>query len=109
MPTGHTWPISGALRQSLANSNRNTVCNTHTYNNTPAYGYTNGNTDRYCYSDGYGNTHNYSTANADAEECSDAERASDSATEAVMPGIGESAKRQSPRRFVLPCYQRLRR
>ena len=62
-----------------ANPNSVTVCNTNADKYTHAYSYPNGNTD--CYS--YGNSHSYSTANTHAEECSDAERASDSAAEAV--------------------------
>jgi hypothetical protein len=81
MPTGNTWPISGALRQSLANSNSVTLCNPHTDSNTAAYSYSHGNTHCYCYSDGYGNSHSYSTANAHAEDHADPERASNSATE----------------------------
>jgi hypothetical protein len=79
MPTGNTWAISGALRQSLANSNRNTVCNTHANSNTAAYSYSHGNT--HCYSDGYGNSYSYSTANAHAEDHADPEKSSNSAAE----------------------------
>ena len=65
-----------------------TVSPTATPTSTPTpthslHGNRNRNADRYCYSDGYSNSHSYSAANTHSEECSDAERASDSAAEAV--------------------------
>src|SRR5207302_71178 len=59
--------------------------NTNSYSNCDTY--SNRNTDSYCNTDSYGYPHNYSTANADTEDCSIAERASDSAAETVGPDL----------------------
>jgi len=64
-----------------SHADRVIVRNTDKY--THAYPDSNEHAAIYTDSDCYSNSHNYSTANAHAKECSNAERASDSAAEAV--------------------------